>query len=310
MEYKYNVAISFAGEDRNAARQIAQGLETHGLKVFYDEFEQANLWGKDLYEYLADVYSNQAQFCIMLISKHYAEKAWTTHERKNAQARAFRENKEYILPVKLDDTTLPAIPGTIGYLDLRQLSVEEIVSAVLAKMEKSKATAAINPSLPLPSKSEEQFNIPGIPIPKVKRKISRLEKDKYLKEAFTYIKEYFNRGLQELKKAYSEVDIDFTEIHNFKFVSKVYVEGDLKTQCKIWIGGMMSDNQIAYSEGQFDLNNDNSLNDWITVADDGHEIFLQPSGMGFHYGQTPDKKLYVQEAAEYLWKRFMALLEF
>ena len=311
MSYKYDVAISFAGEDRNVARQIAQLLEAHELKIFFDEFELATLWGKDLYEYLADVYSNQARYCIMLISKYYAKKAWTTHERKNAQARAFRENREYILPVKLDDTMIPGIPETIGYLDFRKLSVEEVIDAVLTKLGKSKSTTPIKPSsFPIPSKNEEQFDISGIPIPKVKRKISRLEKDKYLKEAFYYIKEYFNRGLQELAKASSEVDIDFTEINNFKFVSKIYVDGELKAQCKIWIGGISSDNQIAYSEGHFSINNDNSLNDWMTVADDGYEIFLQPFGMGLHMGQTPDKRLDAQEAVKYLWRRFISQLEF
>ena len=45
----YDVTISFAGEDRPVAERLASLLVTKGLNVFYDEYERANLWGKDLY---------------------------------------------------------------------------------------------------------------------------------------------------------------------------------------------------------------------------------------------------------------------
>ena len=71
-----------------------------GVSVFYDEYEKADLWGKNLYDHLSDVYRKRARFCLMLLSKHYAAKQWTNHERQAAQARAFSENQEYILPGK------------------------------------------------------------------------------------------------------------------------------------------------------------------------------------------------------------------
>jgi hypothetical protein len=67
------------------------------------------LFGKNLYTHLSDVYQNQARYCVMFLSKHYAKKAWTNHEREAAQARAFREHEEYILPVRLDDTEIPGM---------------------------------------------------------------------------------------------------------------------------------------------------------------------------------------------------------
>jgi hypothetical protein len=104
------------------------------VSVFYDSFENVNLWGKDLYEKFDDIYRKQAKYCVMFISRHYAEKLWTNHERKSAQARAFKENKEYILPVKLDDTELPGIRETIGYLDLRKMSIDELVTITRRKL--------------------------------------------------------------------------------------------------------------------------------------------------------------------------------
>jgi hypothetical protein len=45
--YEYDVALSFAGEQRDYVREVAKVLaEEYGLKVFFDEFEEDKLWGK------------------------------------------------------------------------------------------------------------------------------------------------------------------------------------------------------------------------------------------------------------------------
>lgn len=131
---KYDVALSFAGEDRQHAEALADLLEADGYDPFYDKDELANLWGKNLYDYLSSVYKDRARYCVMFLSKYYEQKLWTTHERQMAQARAFQENREYILPVRLDDTEIPGIPPTVGYLDLRSMTIEEIYEALVMKL--------------------------------------------------------------------------------------------------------------------------------------------------------------------------------
>jgi hypothetical protein len=116
-EYDYDVTLSFAGEDRDYVEQVAAALHALGIKVFYDRYEQVDLWGKDLYTHLDDVYRKRGRFCILFISQHYAEKLWTNHERKSAQARAFQEKSEYILPVRFDATEVPGMLPTTGYID-------------------------------------------------------------------------------------------------------------------------------------------------------------------------------------------------
>jgi hypothetical protein len=91
-KYKYEIALSFAGEDRKYAEELANALISRKIKVFYDKYEKSSLVGKNLYTYLSNLYTNEARFCVMLISKYYAKKLWTNHEREAAQARAFVEN--------------------------------------------------------------------------------------------------------------------------------------------------------------------------------------------------------------------------
>ena len=152
--HEYEVALSFAGEDRKFAQQLAECLTKKNVHVFYDRYEKADLWGKDLYEHLAEIYKDRALYCVIFISEHYASKLWTKHERKSAQARAFTEDREYILPLRLDDTQIPGIPSTIGHVDLRKTSMEEVCKLVLQKLstfyasksrEVSKVTCSVRP---------------------------------------------------------------------------------------------------------------------------------------------------------------------
>lgn len=141
-EFEYDLAVSFAGENRPTAEKFAEILKAHGLNVFYDAWEQADLWGRDLYDHLDEVYAKKARYCVMFLSEAYARKAWTNHERKSAQTRAFQENEEYILPLRLDDTAIPGIRATLGYLDLRKTAVEEAARLAIQKVEAAKSRGA------------------------------------------------------------------------------------------------------------------------------------------------------------------------
>jgi hypothetical protein len=45
----YQVALSFAGEDRDFVVRVATQLRSHDVNVFYDAYEEVTLWGNDLY---------------------------------------------------------------------------------------------------------------------------------------------------------------------------------------------------------------------------------------------------------------------
>lgn len=134
IDYKYDVALSFAGEDREYVEDVALQLKGYGVKVFYDKFEEENLWGKNLYYYLREVYTENAKFTIMFISKSYKEKLWTNHERESMQERAFESASEYILPVRFDDTKIPGLQSTTGYIGLNGKDPSYLVSLVLKKI--------------------------------------------------------------------------------------------------------------------------------------------------------------------------------
>jgi hypothetical protein len=132
--FQYDVCLSFAGEQRAYVEAVAGALRAEGIRVFYDRYEQAALWGKNLYEHLDRIYQQDARFCVVFASQEYAEKIWTNHELRSAQARALRENIEYILPARFDDTEIPGIRATIGYIDLRVFSPLALAQLIVAKV--------------------------------------------------------------------------------------------------------------------------------------------------------------------------------
>ncbi|MDQ4142242.1 MAG: TIR domain-containing protein, partial [Actinomycetota bacterium] len=131
---EYDVCLSFAGEDREFVHQAADALKERGVRVFYDEYEKTVLWGKDLFEHLDYVYRKAARYCVLFVSSAYAEKLWTNHERRSAQARAFSESSEYILPARFDDTEIPDLTPTVGYIDLTSTSPQELAQLVADKL--------------------------------------------------------------------------------------------------------------------------------------------------------------------------------
>ena len=133
-KYDYDIALSFAGENRDYVEEVAQTLKVYGVRVFYDKFEEHTLWGKNLIDYLQEIYKNKAKCTVMFISEHYAKKAWTTLERKSMQERAYRESEEYILPARFDNTEIPGLYSTVSYIDLNFKTPYEFTKVILEKI--------------------------------------------------------------------------------------------------------------------------------------------------------------------------------
>jgi len=131
---EYDIALSFAGSDRQKAEELARNLTSRGLRVFYDSFEKAQLWGDDLFICLSDLYRIRAKYCVVFVSSSYASRLWTNHERKAAQARAFEENRAYILPIRIDETEIPGLHSTVGYLTWGEDSAESIAEMLHHKV--------------------------------------------------------------------------------------------------------------------------------------------------------------------------------
>lgn len=133
--YPWDVAVSFAGEDRTIVEQLKAILNEAGYTVFYDFDVQHQLWGTDLRVKLADVYANDAQYMVIFLSSHYPEKDWTNFEFEIGKEARAKRTATYLLPVIIDDVSVVGLSQNVGHIDLRRCSVEQLASSLIEKIE-------------------------------------------------------------------------------------------------------------------------------------------------------------------------------
>jgi hypothetical protein len=304
-QHYYDLAFSFAGEDRRIVEPIATRLKQQNVSVFYDRDEQAAMWGENLQEYLTDIYLKQARFCVMFISQAYAEKMWTRQERRSAMARAMQQKKAYILPIRLDQTELEGLLPTVHYINFADYSEEEIVGLILEKLDSAEGAH------PTANPVSRSFNIT---MPKVKKPFTQREKDVFARKAFETIREYFEQGLKQLEQHDPDVQTEFDPVHRSKFLCRVYVKGEPANACKIWLGEGWghrgSEDHISYYEGQrVSRDRDDRTNDMLSVGTDGHQLGLEGMNFGMGFGNwqqsgNEDRLWAPDRCAKVLWERF------
>ena len=108
--YEFDIGLSFASEQRKYVERVAEELNYRGVRVYYDAYDQANLWGRDLGEYFREVFQDKCHYCIVFASKEYATKMWPTFELENALKKTTESHKDYILPVRFDQTIIRVSP--------------------------------------------------------------------------------------------------------------------------------------------------------------------------------------------------------
>ena len=113
------MAISFAGENRDLARFIADSLETLDVPVFYDERFEANFLGKAWSAQFKEISSAKSRLVLCLLDKHHKDKIWPTFEREHFAPRVAEES------VSLFTST------TRSLLEFRRISLVFLSTSIL-----------------------------------------------------------------------------------------------------------------------------------------------------------------------------------
>ena len=139
---RWDVALSFAGAQRDYVGQVAVALKGRGVRCFYDEDEQLRLWGTHLAEELPQIYAEESAAVVVFISADYAGPGWGRLERRAALARAVAEAGVYVLPARFDDSELPGLLPDVVAVDLRHCTPAQFADLIAEKL----ADLAIRPS--------------------------------------------------------------------------------------------------------------------------------------------------------------------
>lgn len=112
---RYDFALSFAGSDRDIAEALFEALQENELEVFYDKNEQHRILAQDVEEYLAPIYSSDAQLVICILGPDYPKRVWTKFESDQFKER-FKSGD--VIPIVLSTAPLGVFDNAskVGYI--------------------------------------------------------------------------------------------------------------------------------------------------------------------------------------------------
>jgi hypothetical protein len=135
--FKFDVAISYAGEEEGLADDLYRLLKQNKIKVFFAKPSKVYLWGKMLTPELKKIYGGiHTKFVIPIISKHYVKKTFTKLELRVAKRKEKYRGSEVILPIILDKVLFRGLEKDRNYIDLRKEGLHSTVDIIIKKLIK------------------------------------------------------------------------------------------------------------------------------------------------------------------------------
>ncbi|HEY3748123.1 MAG TPA: toll/interleukin-1 receptor domain-containing protein [Pseudonocardiaceae bacterium] len=146
---EYHLAFTFAGEQRDFVARVKEECQDLGLDVMYDFDNAVDWWGKNFIVEQRRIYAHRTLFVVAFISKEYLAKPVPRDEFTAAMWRDVQQGGGYILPVLMDDVTVPdeLLHPSTAFLRVRGGQPEPATLAVLLN-QKVLASLLTNPRAP------------------------------------------------------------------------------------------------------------------------------------------------------------------
>ena len=262
--------------------------------------------------------AQEAKRTVMLLSQDYLQSQFASPEWAAAFANDPQGLQKAVVPVVVRDCNPSGMLKPIVHINLVGLSEEDARKALLEGIRTERAKPTAKPQFPGQAVAKPLKTFPGatalqapLPyLPKVRQKASDADKRRFIKQSFEVIKSYVEHTLAALGQQTQGLEFDFSPITTAEFTAEIFLHGKSVTACKIWQGGIHSDNGIYYSEGRQRLGN-NGYNEMLMASDENGDLALQATMAGFspliHNLNT--RNLSPDQAAEYLWRKFVTPLE-
>jgi len=135
------VFVAYAHKDKDKARELAEELKEHGLRVWFDEF---NIKPGDSIRSKIDEGLSTSGYLVALLSKSSIESNWTQKEFKMALERENLGKWPKVIPVLIEETELPEYIKDKMYLDIREDlkgSIDKLIKTI--KLGKNESVAKI-----------------------------------------------------------------------------------------------------------------------------------------------------------------------
>lgn len=300
-QQEFDLAFSFAGEQRSYVEQTVRACQGLGLKVFYDRDHNNEWWGKNFIREQRSVYSAKTRYFVPFISTEYLSKPIPMDEFSSAMMTAVKQGDGYVLPVLMDDAQVPAdlMHPHIHYLRAMDFTPEELAAEFAKKLgiaveqgqEPAELGAVVEHAL--------QFRMPKI-VPSSWSKYEELDK------IFDLLIARFKQGAEQLRKHDLVCSV---RVREDLLMVRVERGGDTVAGIDIRRGGI-SDSQISWSL-DWRTGSSNSYNGWGTPKFDKESgqpiVDVQDFGSMLHGEDKPGSSY--EDFFNHLWGLLVEQIE-
>jgi len=136
-ERRFKVALSFPGSKRKFVRKVAEELvgKLGKEKILYDDYLKSQLARPNLNLYLGDLYREHSDLVVAFVSADYQKRKWCMLEWRQMQAILFNMEDVRLMYFRFDNTQLPGLLPTDGYIEIGKQTPKEIANFILQRVE-------------------------------------------------------------------------------------------------------------------------------------------------------------------------------
>jgi tetratricopeptide (TPR) repeat protein len=135
-QYRFDVALSFPGENRVRVERIAEALaaELGRERVLYDKWYRAEFARPRLDLYLPKLYHERSRLIVFFFSKHYAKKEWCGLEWDVGRELLKSRHDSQLMFLRFDRSVVPGLLSIHGGMDIANLPDAEVALDILNRL--------------------------------------------------------------------------------------------------------------------------------------------------------------------------------
>lgn len=143
---RFQVAFSFAGEDRAFVEHVAAQLAVcvGRERVLYDKYHEAEFARPNLSTYLQELYLRHSELIAVFLSDNYQQKEWCGVEWRAIQELIKRGEAPTVMLLRFDDAEIPGQYSTDGYVSIGDRTDRQISDLILERLRINASRTADN----------------------------------------------------------------------------------------------------------------------------------------------------------------------
>lgn len=299
----YDLAFSFAGEQRAYVEATKLACEKLGLNVFYDRDKNNEWWGKSFIREQRKVYGSQTRFFVPFISSEYLAKPIPTDEFSAAMMTAVKQGDGYILPILMGDVRVPPdlLHPHIHYLRADDFTPEQLADQLQMRVRSAESHGQQPRDVASVVKEALEVRVPKV-VP------ANFSKYRELQTVFDYLAEQFQAALPQLEPSGFIGTLNRQEA---RLSVRIEHRGDTVYSLDVYKGGSFGDDKLEFGLGHH-RSLSSGINGWAEPFFDKQAGRPKLSMMDMSVlstNTTGNLVLTKEELFDRLWERIVSELE-